>query len=662
MTMTRFKKNQLGVTLIEAMITVSISAMFLAGGMKYTTDKIENQKVETLSSKIVSVMSASDQRIFIDKYDKTLWPTVTDYITTNQVQQFLKSEFIASTAGCGVPGGWNPTIEDSTDTNEVKYKQGLKLVSCDLWQNGKIELGLEAKLNLSYSVDNISSLNLYLYSKDDDSFIDNFPSMKRVLKKAKELDTKNITGSHDYSFVNMSAADPSLATLTALECIAAKKDCGFMAKYSADGDGVEYLDVMGSNSMVNTKIKFSEHLNDPAIATCFSYQWNTTSLTWDRLDNLKCGLGIDTEKNHSYVEADVSSISAERISLNKLCNIEVSGVTQSVPCGMIKGYGITGIPDNTVLGVFDDIHALNAHAVLLDVKNIEAESLTVHGELNVGGSAELNDLTVNSETTFLSDVSLEGTNNKVDNDLSVHGKTTIDNLTVSSSAIFEKDLTVFGFLDVNNGYVEAEYLKLGTIGKSSINKSCTIENAMKILRTGDHSEPVICTRFTAIGDTSSKLAWKLANARIGQVLPFDGSCPDGFEYFEAAAGRFLVGANDEQLKGLSSAEKSKLVADGDAFLDKAGNIITYNVGDTGGSAFHTLTEAEMPLHNHKVPDIKASCSGTDCAGYAMATVGAAGDTVWSNANEIPTGSAGENQAHENRPPYYTVNYCLYSGK
>jgi microcystin-dependent protein len=45
----------------------------------------------------------------------------------------------------------------------------------------------------------------------------------------------------------------------------------------------------------------------------------------------------------------------------------------------------------------------------------------------------------------------------------------------------------------------------------------------------------------------------------------------------------------------------------------------------------------------------------------MAKVGARGDTVWSNANEIPTGPAGKDETHENRPPYYVVNYCIYEG-
>ena len=128
-----------------------------------------------------------------------------------------------------------------------------------------------------------------------------------------------------------------------------------------------------------------------------------------------------------------------------------------------------------------------------------------------------------------------------------------------------------------------------------------------------------------------------------------------------SSGRFLIGQNETQLKGLTGSEKNDLLNSGDAFVDKNGNIIEYKIGDTGGEAFHKLTEDEMPIHNHEVPDIKASCSGSDCAGYAMAKVGARGDTVWSNANEIPTGPAGKDKSHENRPPYYVVNYCIYEG-
>ncbi len=650
---TKLKKGMSGFTLIEAMIAVSVSAMVSVGTIKYAADKIEDQAIDTLSSKVVSIVSAIDQRVFIDKYDQALWPAVTDYITNNQVQQFLQRELIANTATCGVAGGWVPVVKDITDANEVSYKEKLKLISCDLFQGGKIELDANSRVVVEKSATNITGVNLYLSFATEEEFTENFQSLKRVLKKTRELDTKNITGSHDYGFVNMAAPNPSQTSFTTMECLNAKQNCGFMARYSADGEGTEYLDVMGSNSMVNTKIKFSDGIIDDVINTCFTYQWNTGTLEWERLSNIDCGIGIDPIKNNQFVEADVHSISAERVSLNKKCTM--AGIPDSIPCGLF-----TDNSTNTVVGLFDDIHAINSFATLLDVKNIEAETVTVNGSLKVNGSAEITNLTVTDVTTFLSDVSLEGIND-VTEDLNIHGKATIDNLNVVSTATFEKDLKINGYLDVNNGYVEAEYLRLGTISKNDINKNCSIENAMKILRTGSHSEPVICAKFKDI-DGASKQAWKLANARIGQVLPFDGSCPDGFDYFEAAAGRFLVGSNEDQLDGLTTAQKNALVASGDAFLDKSGNIIKYDVGDKGGSAYHVLTEDEMPIHNHKVPDIKASCSGTDCAGYAMATVGAAGSTVWSNANEIPTGAAGGNQAHENRPPYYTVNYCIYSGK
>jgi microcystin-dependent protein len=129
----------------------------------------------------------------------------------------------------------------------------------------------------------------------------------------------------------------------------------------------------------------------------------------------------------------------------------------------------------------------------------------------------------------------------------------------------------------------------------------------------------------------------------------------------------------------------------DRFVVGAGT--TYAVGNTGGSATHTLTEAEMPSHTHTNPDTDSSGSHThdtiadhqhnyswpDAAGlvqegttssakldasYTSSPVTAAGGHVHTNAGtahthtQAATGSAGSSSAHENRPPYYALCYIM----
>jgi microcystin-dependent protein len=95
-------------------------------------------------------------------------------------------------------------------------------------------------------------------------------------------------------------------------------------------------------------------------------------------------------------------------------------------------------------------------------------------------------------------------------------------------------------------------------------------------------------------------------------------------------GRFPLGKDD---MGGTSANR---VIDGQADV----------LGGFGGTETHTLTVAEMPNHAHSYSVVSSSGSGMNFNG--------SGDgPVASN-----TGSAGSSQAHNNMPPYMTLNYII----
>lgn len=90
----------------------------------------------------------------------------------------------------------------------------------------------------------------------------------------------------------------------------------------------------------------------------------------------------------------------------------------------------------------------------------------------------------------------------------------------------------------------------------------------------------------------------------------------------------------------------------DSFLAGAGG--SYSVGDSGGVNAHQLTLAEMPAHTHTYtfPVVAPDTIG---AGPPLPSVG-------SVTPGTPTGSAGSDQAHENRPPYLAVNWAVFAGR
>jgi microcystin-dependent protein len=97
------------------------------------------------------------------------------------------------------------------------------------------------------------------------------------------------------------------------------------------------------------------------------------------------------------------------------------------------------------------------------------------------------------------------------------------------------------------------------------------------------------------------------------------------------------------------------------------------VGTKGGEATHTLIQAEMPAHNHRLMvDPLHGAAHTPAAdtalGKAVATStgatftmktyvsGDANPTVQMHSGSI--GTAGNSQPHDNMMPYLTINFCV----
>lgn len=89
----------------------------------------------------------------------------------------------------------------------------------------------------------------------------------------------------------------------------------------------------------------------------------------------------------------------------------------------------------------------------------------------------------------------------------------------------------------------------------------------------------------------------------------------------------------------------------DRFLLGAGD--TYTAGDTGGEATHTLTNDEMPSHNHQLATARQYKTGTDTDSNPI-KIG----RTWQDADGwtggFYTDNTGGGQPHNNMPPYLVV--------
>ena len=94
----------------------------------------------------------------------------------------------------------------------------------------------------------------------------------------------------------------------------------------------------------------------------------------------------------------------------------------------------------------------------------------------------------------------------------------------------------------------------------------------------------------------------------------------------------------------------------DRFLTGAG--LLYTLGSIGGENYHQLLLNEIPSHNHLFV-------GDDELVYPW---GVTGQRIPYDAKSVPeyspgghigyTSFSGDNQPHENRPPYYAVYYII----
>ncbi len=87
----------------------------------------------------------------------------------------------------------------------------------------------------------------------------------------------------------------------------------------------------------------------------------------------------------------------------------------------------------------------------------------------------------------------------------------------------------------------------------------------------------------------------------------------------------------------------------------------FTQGQTGGQESHTLSQAEMPAHNHSM--VVSSDTTTDIVPTGK-LLGNSGTAMYGNPNNLvalqasSVLAAGGSQAHSNMQPYLTLNFCI----
>ena len=128
------------------------------------------------------------------------------------------------------------------------------------------------------------------------------------------------------------------------------------------------------------------------------------------------------------------------------------------------------------------------------------------------------------------------------------------------------------------------------------------------------------------------------------TIPSGWALCDGTNSTPDLRNRFIVGAHSGAGTGTSATA-------GPGFNASTGALnANYTPGNSGGETAHQLTIAELASHTHQVTD--------DNGGWNSGTSGNVVRAINLGTIQKTTTSAGSDNYHENRPPYYALAYIM----
>jgi len=189
-----------------------------------------------------------------------------------------------------------------------------------------------------------------------------------------------------------------------------------------------------------------------------------------------------------------------------------------------------------------------------------------------------------------------------------------------------------------------------------------VRGALVALMYSENFEPFGTLTPEQMADTWGDIVLEFFNevqfmVPTGTILEFAGSnLPEGFLWadgsvvsrttyanlFAAVGDRF--GPGDGSTTFQLPDRRGRVAVGADEEIS-----IFESVGATGGEIYHTLTLAEMPVHDHNA--LYGTGAGGSSARYAPSS-----GTGGSNASIVE--NAGSGQAHQNMPPYLVENFII----
>ena len=162
-----------------------------------------------------------------------------------------------------------------------------------------------------------------------------------------------------------------------------------------------------------------------------------------------------------------------------------------------------------------------------------------------------------------------------------------------------------------------------------------------------HSQELTMEILKAQNEALSEKLDALSRSLKGAIVGFDRKegqklCPDGWALYQAGQGRMLIGAGDHNNKDRN----------GNTHEDYSSYETDRTEGktdSTGGFERITLSPGQMPKHNHTITTITRNAPNSGGLSHA--------DGGRDDYRKRDTEISGNNEPHNNMPPYVAVYFC-----
>jgi microcystin-dependent protein len=199
---------------------------------------------------------------------------------------------------------------------------------------------------------------------------------------------------------------------------------------------------------------------------------------------------------------------------------------------------------------------------------------------------------------------------------------------------------------INDNFIEVENAIEAVINDGAPLATTTVKGRVKLsVAPADADEP------TAVGDNDPRLAFPagIIHQYAGTTAPTgfllcDGTAVSRVTY---AALFSVVSTMYGEGNGVSTFNLPDLR--GRIAVGRDSSQTEFDtLGETGGAKTHTLTGAQIPVHDH----------GLGGRSIATATSGSGGYSGGSSRSNVTATSFGGGEAHNNLQPYITLNYII----